>query len=185
MRVPTTAFDRVLDQLTAAGKQVHRRGNDQASAQCPAHDDANPSLSLTRRPEDTLVHCHAGCPTPDVMAALDLTMRDLYDHPKADYRYQGGRVVHRAYDSTTGRKRFRQTGNTDDTSLYRVERLDGHRKGNPVYVVEGGEGRARDGTGRGSCGLLGDGRGEGPPVRLDPPRRAHRHRDRGQGRTGT
>ena len=37
---------------------------------CPAHDDNNPSLSLTQAGDMTLVHCHAGCPQEDVINVL-------------------------------------------------------------------------------------------------------------------
>ena len=30
-------------------------------ARCPAHDDHNPSLSITERDGKVLVHCFAGC----------------------------------------------------------------------------------------------------------------------------
>ena len=46
---------------------------------CPAHADKKPSLSV-REGDDgrVLVHCFAGCPAADVVAALGLTMRDLF-----------------------------------------------------------------------------------------------------------
>ena len=38
---------------------------------CPAHDDGNASLSVSTNDHgDLLVHCHAGCPQSDVIAAL-------------------------------------------------------------------------------------------------------------------
>jgi Toprim domain-containing protein len=37
---------------------------------CPAHDDANPSLSITDRNGKLLVMCHAGCRQRDVIAGL-------------------------------------------------------------------------------------------------------------------
>jgi hypothetical protein len=53
--------------------------NGQWSARCPAHDDRNPSLSVAVGDDDrVLVHCHAGCKTEDILAALNLKMRDLY-----------------------------------------------------------------------------------------------------------
>ena len=39
-------------------------------ARCPAHDDRNPSLSLTERDGRLLVHCHAGCSQNAVIEAL-------------------------------------------------------------------------------------------------------------------
>lgn len=37
---------------------------------CPAHDDRNPSLSITDGPEKVLLHCHAGCTQSAVIASL-------------------------------------------------------------------------------------------------------------------
>ena len=48
-------------------------------ARCPAHDDRRPSLSIgVGRDGRTLLKCFAGCPTEAVIAAVDLTMRDLF-----------------------------------------------------------------------------------------------------------
>lgn len=45
---------------------------------CPAHDDSRQSLRLTVSDKGkVLVRCRAGCPTPKVVEALGLTMRDL------------------------------------------------------------------------------------------------------------
>lgn len=59
-----------------------RRGQ-QWIARCPAHPDRKPSLSIAQKPDGGwLVHCHAGCETPDVVAKVGLTMADLYDAPR-------------------------------------------------------------------------------------------------------
>jgi hypothetical protein len=49
------------------------------TACCPAHTDKGPSLSV-REGDDgrVLLHCFAGCATADVVAALGLTMADLF-----------------------------------------------------------------------------------------------------------
>lgn len=45
---------------------------------CPAHNDSRQSLRLTVSDKGkVLVRCRAGCPTPKVVEALGLTMRDL------------------------------------------------------------------------------------------------------------
>ncbi|MCL1826002.1 MAG: DNA primase [Betaproteobacteria bacterium] len=48
-------------------------------ARCPAHEDRRPSLSI-RETDDgrLLVHCFAGCETPDVLAAIGLSLPDLF-----------------------------------------------------------------------------------------------------------
>ncbi len=52
-----------------------RAGN----ALCPSHEDRNPSLSYAEGREGRLlVRCQAGCPTETVVAALGLTMADLF-----------------------------------------------------------------------------------------------------------
>lgn len=114
----SAAFDRVLDALRSHGRQVRQDGNGQAMAQCPAHDDNNPSLRVTAMEGRALIHCHAGCATLDVLAALGLTMADLFDDSRGvTYEYQDGRRVHR-----TPHKQFRQSGNTKGRALYQPAR---------------------------------------------------------------
>ena len=53
-------------------------------ARCPAHPDRRPSLSIREgRDGRVLLYCFAGCPTSDVVAALGLTMRDLFPKNKS------------------------------------------------------------------------------------------------------
>lgn len=48
-------------------------------ALCPAHDDRNPSLSIAEGSDGRiLLHCHAGCATPAVCAALGIPEADLF-----------------------------------------------------------------------------------------------------------
>lgn len=130
-----SAFERLLAALEGNGQSVRHSGQDRATAQCPAHEDRNPSLGLRRIEGLALVHCHAGCETTEVLAALGLTVAQLFDSERgASYRYDDGREVHR---STA--KRFRQTGNTKTTpQLYRrAQVLDAVAAGTVVYLVEG------------------------------------------------
>jgi DNA primase len=58
--------------LAVLGKKYARRG-DKITAQCPAHDDRNPSFSATiGRDGGVLFHCHAGCSGAEIMDALGL-----------------------------------------------------------------------------------------------------------------
>lgn len=72
------AHSRMLAALEAHGC---RRGSS-GSWTCPAHEDSNPSLSVSAGSDGrVLVHCHAGCEQADVVSALGLTMGDLFDEP--------------------------------------------------------------------------------------------------------
>jgi hypothetical protein len=124
----STAYDRLLDALRGHGGTVTTNGNGKAMAQCPAHDDANPSLRVTEGALNVLVHCHAGCDTKDVLAELDMTQADLFDG-NVSYSYRNGRVVTRTPD-----KQFKQSGNTKDTSLFQAEDIG---DAEIVYVTEG------------------------------------------------
>lgn len=125
-----SAHDLILDALKRNGSTVNERG-DRAMAQCPAHDDRNPSLSVGQRSDGkgTVVKCFAGCDTADVLAKLGLTMADLFDdaamrdvwNPTRTYLYSDGRTVKRGLKSN-GSKDFWQTGNRDGNALFHAER---------------------------------------------------------------
>lgn len=67
------ALTRVRAALTAAGSTEARPG----SWTCPAHDDANPSLSVKKGRDRVFMHCFAGCSEADVLAAIGLGEIDL------------------------------------------------------------------------------------------------------------
>src|ERR1043166_3726517 len=48
----------------------HKNHSNKRMLHCPAHEDKNPSLSLTQRNGKILVHCHSGCEQDAVMNAL-------------------------------------------------------------------------------------------------------------------
>lgn len=48
-------------------------------ARCPAHDDKSPSLAVTYADDGRiLIHCFAGCEAHDVLAAVGMSIRDLF-----------------------------------------------------------------------------------------------------------
>ncbi len=54
-------------------------------ARCPAHADKAPSLSIRELDDGRiLVHCFAGCPVSDVLAAVGLEFADLYPERPTD-----------------------------------------------------------------------------------------------------
>lgn len=151
------ALSRVTEALEQHGCTVRGR-----SAQCPAHEDRAPSLSLGQRKDGNgvVLNCHAGCATEDVVAALRLTLADLFDEPRekrerpqvvAEYPYcdEHGQVLYLVRRLEPGdrgeRKTFRQF-RPDGTSgikgirrvLYRLPEVVATAKaGGTVLVVEG------------------------------------------------
>ena len=48
-------------------------------AKCPAHEDRQPSLSIDEGADGkVLLKCFAGCTTENIVAAIGLTLRDLF-----------------------------------------------------------------------------------------------------------
>jgi hypothetical protein len=65
----------VLDRL----EDVKERGEGY-QALCPAHDDQDPSLSISWGEDGrALLKCFAGCKPEEIVAALDLEMKDLFE----------------------------------------------------------------------------------------------------------
>jgi hypothetical protein len=137
----TDALQRIVDTLRDNGSTI-RESAGYYMAQCPAHDDNNPSLSLKRRKDDrgAILNCHAGCTHIDVLAALGMTETDLYDddpirqalYPVKTYIYSGGRRNHRGV-GPDGAKTFWQEGSSD-LSLYAIDTVN---PGDVVYLCEG------------------------------------------------
>lgn len=70
-----------LQHILMALRKVERSGNGY-KAQCPAHNDSEPSLSIEEAPDGKiLLFCHAGCSTEDVVSELGLTISDLFPSP--------------------------------------------------------------------------------------------------------
>jgi hypothetical protein len=79
------AFNRVIAALGKAGRgaRVYSGG---ATAHCPGpghwRGDVHPSLRVGWSKDCALVYCMAGCNTEDVLAAIGLTLADLFDQPR-------------------------------------------------------------------------------------------------------
>lgn len=147
-----------LDQIeTALRNRVTRvtRRADQIQAQCPAHDDRNPSLTVSRGDRQQIVlHCFAGCTADSVLAALDIRWTDLTPatatHEPVSYLYETaeGRPLYRVirtpdkkfwqqrFDPATG-EWINGLGGVDRT-LYRLPQIrHAIDNGQLVYIVEG------------------------------------------------
>lgn len=73
--------DKLLNQLT----KVKRTGRESWIACCPAHQDKNPSMTITEKDDGrVLVHCFAGCSVDSILGAVGLTFSDIYPEREAD-----------------------------------------------------------------------------------------------------
>ena len=72
-------IERVLNALKdSTGHELVESGSGWMAC-CPAHDDRNPSLSVSAGNDGRVLrNCFAGCPTESVLAALGLTAGDLF-----------------------------------------------------------------------------------------------------------
>ena len=132
-------------------------------ARCPGHDDNNPSLSVTEKPDRTLAYCHAGCTPEAICAAIGIKTADLFSNEKPqrngsakprlvatyDYRDESGKLLLQAVRFEP--KDFRQRApdatapdgwrwSTKDVRrvLYRLpEILRDVKRGLPIVVCEG------------------------------------------------
>ena len=66
-------FDKILSHF-----QIVNRYQDKAQAKCPAHDDRQASLTITKGRKCVVFKCHAGCDTADVLRAAGLEMKDTF-----------------------------------------------------------------------------------------------------------
>lgn len=75
------AAAKLLDYL----ERVRARGSDQWSASCPGplheHGDRSGGLAIRQVDDRVLIFCPAGCTASEIMAAVGLSLADLYDRP--------------------------------------------------------------------------------------------------------
>jgi hypothetical protein len=144
-----------LDEVLGRLQGVRRLGTAKAQALCPAHADQEPSLSVDVGENGcVLMHCHAGCTFDDILAAAELTKKDLFPTETStvggdivyDYvdeksvlisqvvRKPGKRFVQRRPDGTGGwsykLKGVRRV-------LYRLPEILGADPSQVVFVAEG------------------------------------------------
>lgn len=141
-----TAYERLKNALADSGLQVKTVSSTRFMAQCPAHDDNNPSLSVTdnRQGEKALIHCHAGCEYRDILGALGLSASDLYDKPKGKEEYyylDKDNSVNRVITRDINTKDFHNktpNGKKKPVILYNLPNVIKAVKDNrPIYFVEG------------------------------------------------
>ena len=67
-------YDEILSHFT-----VKKSYFGQAQCICPGHTDQEASLTISKGNKGTVVYCHAGCETADVLGAVGLSLKDLFD----------------------------------------------------------------------------------------------------------
>lgn len=66
-------------QIQTQLQKVRTRGEGSFTSLCPAHEDRNPSLSVSLKEDKILLKCHTGCSTEAICDALGLEMQDLFE----------------------------------------------------------------------------------------------------------
>ena len=85
----------MLETLLARLESVKKSGSGYL-ARCPAHADKSPSLHITQEGGKILIHCYAGCCAQDIVAAVGLSMRDLFeDSPLSQAQRRGHAIAAR------------------------------------------------------------------------------------------
>lgn len=67
-------YNEILSHFT-----VKRRSQDKAQCICPCHNDKEASLTISKGDKGTVLHCHANCEPSDILSAVGLSMRDLFE----------------------------------------------------------------------------------------------------------
>ena len=78
---------------------VKQTGPGRWNAKCPAHDDRRPSLAIRELDDGrTLIHCFGGCTANEVLAAVGLSLEDLFPERHEGYSSQKERKPFYAID---------------------------------------------------------------------------------------
>lgn len=114
---------------------------------CPAHNDKNPSLSVTITHDKALITCHAGCTTDAILSAVGLTTKDLFFDEKLEprrevARYDYGKYIKVRYKPKDFRF-FDKNGNPGlnghEHVLYHLQEIAAAKVGDHAVFLSEGE----------------------------------------------
>lgn len=100
------------EDFLARLNQVRTRGANRWLACCPAHEDREPSLSISEGERGLLLHCFSGCALADICRSIGLAERDLFYAQEAAPRARREAARQRAHErrqrEVLARKRSRR-----------------------------------------------------------------------------
>ena len=70
-------LDLVWKELIPRLKQAKESAPGKVTALCPAHNDKNPSLSVTLTDQKIFLKCHAGCSFSAIVSALNMNINQF------------------------------------------------------------------------------------------------------------
>ena len=93
------SHDNPIDAVLHRLEKVKSTGPGKWVARCPAHDDKRPSLSI-REAEDgkVLLKCWTGCGAADIVAALGLSLADLFPGDRRSLSHHGTGPLRKPFD---------------------------------------------------------------------------------------
>ena len=130
-----------LETLLERLDGVRQINEDEWMALCPTHEDAKPSLAVTRstkRPGDGVVHCFAGCKSADIYAALqsDMPVHRSNGHSTTKLNFKPRRVERRQQDDRKPLEWLRDYTGLSEAFLKR-QPIDFKHQGSVGYRFEG------------------------------------------------
>lgn len=116
-----------IEEFLSYLKNVKEVKENEYMALCPAHNDKKPSLSvgLSENKNQILLHCYAGCSAEDILNAVGLKKKDLYDN-KGDFIMNKTNYTYYNADGTVAYTKTR-IDNADKTKTFYFEQPDGKR----------------------------------------------------------
>ena len=128
--MPNPTLQEVLDQL----ESVTKSGNEY-KARCPAHDDTNPSLSITKKDGMVLLYCHAGCTQQAVLDALGIA-QSARPEPKKRAKKSLGTIV-KVYDYVDASGQVLHQTVRYEPKAFRQRRPDPDKPGKYLWSLKG------------------------------------------------
>ena len=146
-----TDIGTILNKL----QQVKIQQDKSWMACCPAHPDKNPSLHISVKEDNILLHCLAGCSTDAIVATIGLNLGDLFIKPMSntaspkivatyDYKDEQGNELYQVvrYDPKSFKQRHKENSEWV-WNMNGTRRVPYHLDGlqdvtfETVYLVEG------------------------------------------------